>query len=136
MHQKIHSKLEPKVLLASILSADLANSRTDAASSSEILQASLLKLPKGKSITPHRHLPLERNTVGTSEAWIIMSGLLTAQIFDIDNSPVETVELRVGDCMILYRGGHTFTVMSEDVVLYEIKNGPYYGPTADSERFK
>ena len=36
--------------------------------------------------------------------------------------------------LVLYRGGHNFTVVSEDAVIYEIKNGPYYGAVFDSEK--
>jgi mannose-6-phosphate isomerase-like protein (cupin superfamily) len=135
MTQKIYSKIDTTQLLVSILSVNSDSSRVDAAGTEEILQASLLKLPHGKTIAPHRHLPLERHTVGTNEAWILISGTLIATIFDVDNSPVETVHLHAGDCMILYRGGHTFTVASDDAILYEVKNGPYYGSAADSERF-
>jgi hypothetical protein len=42
--------------------------------------------------------------------------------------------LSAGDCMVLYRGGHNFTVVSADAVIYEIKNGPYYGAVFDSEK--
>jgi cupin fold WbuC family metalloprotein len=135
MIHKIHSKIDATQLLVSILSINDIGSRVDAAGTEEILQVSLLKLPQGKTIAPHRHLPVERHTAGTNEAWILVSGSLTATIFDVDNSVVETVNLCAGDCMILYRGGHTFTVVSDDAVLYEIKNGPYYGSAADSERF-
>lgn len=134
MIYQVHSPTTQE-LLVSVLRPGDTDLRTDAAGDSEILQISLLKLPQGKTIAPHRHLPLERHTVGTNEAWILISGTLTAKIFDVDNSPVETVDLKAGDCMVLYRGGHTFTVVSDDAILYEVKNGPYYGSAADSERF-
>jgi cupin fold WbuC family metalloprotein len=134
MTQKIHSKVYPKMLLVSVLSANSTESRTDAAGTEEILQASLLRLSQGRTIAPHKHLLQFRNTQGTCEAWIVISGQLQAQVFDVDNSVVDTVELSAGDCMVLYRGGHNFTVMSEDAVIYEIKNGPYYGAVFDSEK--
>jgi cupin fold WbuC family metalloprotein len=134
MHQKIHSKLYPQMLLVSVLSADGTDTRVDAAGTDEILQASLLRLPKGRTIAPHKHLLQFRNTQGTCEAWIVISGQLQAQVFDVDDSVADTVNLSAGDCMVLYRGGHNFTVMSEDAVIYEIKNGPYYGAVFDSEK--
>jgi cupin fold WbuC family metalloprotein len=134
MTQKIHSKVYPKMLLVSVLSANSTESRTDAAGTEEILQASLLRLSQGRTIAPHKHLLQFRNTQGTCEAWIVISGQLQAQVFDVDNSVVDTVELSAGDCMVLYRGGHNFTVMSEDAVIYEIKNGPYHGAVFDSEK--
>jgi len=134
MTQKIYSQSEPGQLLACVMSADDAAGRTDATSAEEILQASLLRLPHGKTIVPHKHLPQLRNTQGTCEAWVVVSGQLQAQVFDIDNSLVTKIELSAGNCMVLYRGGHNFSVMSEDAVVYEIKNGPYYGAKFDSEK--
>jgi hypothetical protein len=136
MTQKIYSRLQPDILLACIMSAADAAGRTDAADADEILQASLLRLPHGKTIAPHRHLPQVRTTTGTCEAWVVVSGRLVAQVFDLDQSLVTTVGLTAGDCMILYRGGHNFTVVSADAVIYEIKNGPYNGPGADSEKIQ
>jgi cupin fold WbuC family metalloprotein len=134
MTQKIHSKVYPKMLLVSVLSSDSTDARTDAGGTEEILQASLLRLSQGRTIAPHKHLLQFRNTQGTCEAWIVISGQLQAQVFDVDDSVADTVNLSAGDCMVLYRGGHNFTVVSEDAVIYEIKNGPYYGAVFDSEK--
>lgn len=136
MTQKIYSRSQPDALLVCIMSAADAVGRTDAADADEILQASLLRLPHGKTIAPHRHLPQVRTTTGTCEAWVVVSGRLVAQVFDLDQSLVTTVGLTAGDCMILYRGGHNFTVVSADAVIYEIKNGPYNGPETDSEKIQ
>lgn len=122
------------MLLVSVLSANSTESRVDAAGTEEILQASLLRLSQGRTIAPHKHLLQFRNTQGTCEAWIVISGQLQAQVFDVDDSVADTVNLSAGDCMVLYRGGHNFTVKSEDAVIYEIKNGPYYGAVFDSEK--
>jgi hypothetical protein len=136
MTQKIHSRSQPDTLLACVMSAADAAGRTDAADAEEILQASILRLPTGKTIAPHCHLPQVRTTTGTCEAWVVVSGRVVAQVFDLDQSLVATVGLTAGDCMILYRGGHNFTVVSVDAVIYEIKNGPYNGPKADSEKIQ
>jgi hypothetical protein len=136
MTQKIYSQSDPDTLLVCVMSAADAAGRTDAADAEEILQASLLRLPHGKAIAPHRHLPQVRTTTGTCEAWVVVSGRLIAQVFDLDQSLVATLGLTAGDCMILYRGGHNFTVVSADAVIYEIKNGPYNGPESDSEKIQ
>ena len=136
MLQQIYSKVYPKQLLVSVVNTDTNDPRTDAAGTEEILQVSLLKLPQSKTIQPHRHLPVVRTTHSTSEAWIVISGALQAQVFDLDSSVVATVELGAGDCMVLYRGGHNFTALTDDALVYEIKNGPYYGSAADSERIQ
>ena len=136
MTQKIHSRSQPGTLLACVMSAADAAGRTDAADAEEILQSSILRLSAGKTIDSHCHLPQIRTTTGTCEAWIVVSGRLVAQVFDLDQSLVATVGLTAGDCMMLYRGGHNFKVVSIDAVIYEIKNGPYNGPDADSEKIQ
>lgn len=136
MTLKIYSQIEPDTLLACVMSAVDAAGRQDAADANEILQASLLKLPHGTTIAPHRHLPQVRTTTGTCEAWIVISGRLIAQVFDLDQSLISTQGLTAGDCMILYRGGHNFKVVSADTVIYEIKNGPYNGSAVDSEKIQ
>lgn len=135
MTLKVYSKCYPTQLLASVVSSS-GPGREDASDAKEILQVSRLSLPQGKTILPHTHLPQVRTTHGTSEAWIVISGTLSAQIFDFDHNLVTTIDLGPGDCMVLYRGGHNFTVMSLDAVIYEIKNGPYNGPLADSEKIE
>jgi len=136
MTQRIYSQADPNQVLACVMSAADAAGRTDAAGAEEILQASLLRLPHGKAIASHRHRPQERTTTGTCEAWVVVSGRLIAQIFDLDQALIATLGLTAGDCMILYRGGHNFKVVSADAVIYEIKNGPYNGPEADSEKIQ
>lgn len=135
MTLKVYSKCYPTQLLASVVSSS-GQGREDASDAKEILQVSRLNLLQGKTILSHTHLPQVRTTHGTSEAWIVISGTLSAQILDFDHSLVTTVDLGPGDCMVLYRGGHNFTVVSPDAVIYEIKNGPYNGSAADSEKIE
>jgi cupin fold WbuC family metalloprotein len=129
----IHSHIDQQ-LLAAVVRPDSA-ARTNAAGEDEILQVSLLNLPQGRVLSPHRHLPLQRTTTGTAESWVLVQGHLNVQVFDTDKTLVESLDLVGGECFVLYRGGHAFTVVSESAMFYEIKNGPYYGPAADQERF-
>jgi cupin fold WbuC family metalloprotein len=133
MNYTINSKLNPADVLASVLTAGQSAGRVDASDQTEILQVSTITLPQGKILKSHKHKPVERRTVGTQEAWLVMSGQLQARVFDTDNEFVEEIILTTGQCMTLFRGGHTFTVLTDDTVIYEIKNGPYYGPEIDSE---
>lgn len=130
---KIYSRLKPKVLLVSILDPSDHVGRMDAAGADEILQVSVICLPQSKIIFPHKHKDIPRNTVGTQEAWVVISGLLQANIYDVDDSLIDTISLGPGMCMTLYNGGHNFEVISSDAVIYEIKNGPYYGADFDSQ---
>ena len=39
----------------------------------------------------------------------------------------------MGDCLILFRGGHGFKNIAKNTIFYEIKNGPYYGKGKDTD---
>jgi hypothetical protein len=127
------SKVNPQQLLVSILNPPEVNGRVDSGDPSQILQVSAIRLSQAKTIRPHKHKDTARNTIGTQESWIVISGLLKANIYDIDESLLDTVSLGPGMCMTLYNGGHNFEVISNDAVIYEIKNGPYYGAEFDSQ---
>ena len=133
MTYTIKSKVTPTEILASVLTAGKAAGRVDASDENEILQVSTMTLPQGKVLKSHKHKPVKRATVGTQEAWLVVSGQLQAQVFDTNNEFVEEIILTAGQCMTLFRGGHTFTVLTDDTVIFEIKNGPYYGSAIDSE---
>jgi cupin fold WbuC family metalloprotein len=134
MVHQIHSQIDQQ-LLASVVRPDDRVSRENASGSDEILQVSVLSLPPGRTLQSHRHLPQQRSTTGTAESWVVIQGQLQIQVYDMDQTPLDSVQLFAGDCFVLYRGGHAFTVVSDHTVFYEIKNGPYYGSAADLEKF-
>jgi hypothetical protein len=129
--KQYHSLVDPTLLLATVLNSEV-DARTDAASTEEILQASVIPLAQGRQLRAHQHLATPRSTQGTQEAWVVMRGVIKAELFDVDRTHRETIMLGSGDCMILYRGAHSFEVV-ESAVIYEIKNGPYLGREMDSE---
>ena len=65
------------------------------------------------------------------EAWIIIEGKAKAEIFDLNDSHLSDEILCSGDCIVLFRGGHSLQVLEKNTVMYEIKNGPYFGKTND-----
>ena len=133
MQKQILSKISSNLLLVTVLDSSQVVGRVDASDSDQILQVSAIRLAQAKTIRPHTHKDTLRNTLGTQEAWVVVSGLLKANIYDINDSLIETIFLGPGMCMILYNGGHNFEVISGDAVIYEIKNGPYYGAKFDSQ---
>jgi len=120
-------------LLAVIFNDIIENKRIDLSPSNEIIQVGLVPLGKGKIILPHFHMPIKRETLGTQEVWVIMEGIVEITIFDLDTSTAWFDTLNSGNCMVFFRGGHSFKVVSDNAIIYEIKNGPYYGNTADTE---
>ena len=41
-----------------------------------------------------------------------------------------------GDCVVVFKAGHEFTVLEDNTIIYEFKNGPYYGVEADKTFIK
>jgi mannose-6-phosphate isomerase-like protein (cupin superfamily) len=128
------SKKQKEVLLYVINEYEsITDKRKDLSPENECLQVSCKKLYKGNSFIPHRHLPLERNTLQTQETWVILEGKILARFYDIDNSFYAEHTLKSGDCVVAYNAGHSFEVIEDNTILYEIKNGPYYGMEKDKE---
>jgi mannose-6-phosphate isomerase-like protein (cupin superfamily) len=65
------------------------------------------------------------------DRWIILEGRIRAFFYDIDNSLIYETDLIAGDCAVVFKAGHSFEVTLDNTVLYEVKNGPYYGQQKD-----
>jgi hypothetical protein len=133
MKKQIFSKTRLNLLLVTVIDSSQVVGRVEASDIDQILQVNAIRLAQAKTIRPHMHKNTPRNTFGTQEAWVVVSGLLKANIYDINDSLIDTIFLGQGMCMILYNGGHNFEVISRDAVIYEIKNGPYYGAKYDTQ---
>ena len=119
-------------VLCSIITGEETTERIDASTDDEILQVSLINL--NRDVAPHKHYNIERRTWGTQEAWVIMQGRVEVTIYDTEDVPVDGLVLTAGACAVFYEGGHSIRPLTDDVKLYEIKNGPYYGPLKDKVR--
>ena len=53
--------------------------------------------------------------------------------YDLNDKIVKKILLNDGDCVIIYSGGHSLSILEDDTILYEFKNGPYYGPEKDKK---
>jgi len=80
---------------------------------------------KGKALKSHIHEPCVREVRRTQEAVILVEGKLTALIYDEKGALLQEYNMREGDCVIFYCGGHGFKVFSDRCVAYEIKSGSY-----------
>lgn len=131
--KKIYSKIEPEILLHTVFRfEDIIGDRIDISPNEEFLQISAFKLPLNKTFRPHKHIPFERITTITQEAWIVVGvGAVKVLYYDIDDSVIEEIILNVGDLTITYRGGHNYLALTDSVAVYEIKTGPYNGQAAD-----
>lgn len=80
--------------------------------------------PKGKVIEPHIHNPVVRKVEYTEEVLVVKQGVVRVDFYNPDQTYLESRILRTGDVILLIAGGHGFEVI-EDLIMFEIKQGPY-----------
>ncbi len=97
------------------------------------LQVGFVVYGEGQEIPRHMHLPVERRVDGTMEVLVVRQGRCQVDVYSESRELAATRELRAGDVMIAIAGGHGFRAL-EDLVLLEVKQGPYPG-VAEKERF-
>ena len=132
--EQVYSKVKEDCLLLSLVrSSDVTENRIDLSPEEEYLQVAVKKLTKGTSFKPHKHKELKRNTDLTQEAWVFLSGRVRAKFYDLDDSLILDTEMTGGDCVVVFRAGHSFEVLDDNTTIYEFKNGPYFGIEADKE---
>lgn len=129
--KSIFSNVNGALICTYIYKDDINEYRSDLSPEKEILQGCARKLNDNIFVPPHKHLPVERSTVGTQESWVIIEGKVIATLYDIDDSLLCEVELTAGSCMIFFNGGHSLKVLENNTFFYEFKNGPYYGFDTD-----
>lgn len=135
--KKIYSRVDPqKILLVVNRYSDIKNKRTDLSNSNQFLQVATKELAKGTTFKPHKHNRFDRLTTITQEAWVFLNGSVEASFWDIDNSLIHKTILSAGDCVVVFDGGHSFTVLEDNTILYEFKTGPYYGIDIDKTFIK
>ena len=133
----IYSKKKKNKILGIIYKyKKISNKRKNISPINEYLQISSQKLKKGDYINPHIHLKNKRTTLRTQEVWLVLKGKLSVKIFDIDKKNIKNLILNKGDLYVLFCGGHSFKVLSNDTEFYEIKNGPYKKSVKDIEYLK
>jgi hypothetical protein len=96
-------------------------------------QLAYMQHPAGKIIGAHVHNPVPRTVAYTQETLFIKQGSLRVDFFDEQQSYLSSRVLTTGDIILLIKGGHGFEVL-EDLVMIEVKQGPYAGDQ-DKTRF-
>ena len=134
--KKIYSRVEEGKLLHIINRYDEIESRTDVAPTDEFLQLATLKMEKGKTFRPHKHIWKDNPSghfgkVIAQESWVVIKGSVKVHLYDLDDELIEEIVINQGDCSMTFEGGHTYTILEEDTVVYEYKTGPYQGQKLD-----
>ena len=130
---KIYSKIEPDKLLHIIVSKDeMTPGRTEVVSEEHFIQCALLNMEEGKTFKPHKHIWKNRKRdVIAQESWVVIQGKVMCTFYDIDDEIIATPILNPGDASFTLEGGHTYTIMEDDTLVYEYKTGPYEGQEND-----
>lgn len=91
--------------------------------------------PAGKHLQEHIHNTVPREAQRTQEAVVVLSGAVTATIYDGKRQLVAKEVISAHEVMVFLAGGHGYDITATDTVVLELKNGPYPGAEADRVRF-
>jgi mannose-6-phosphate isomerase-like protein (cupin superfamily) len=100
----------------------------------DALQVGAFCMARGQEIEPHVHRDYPRFPGRTTEVLVIQSGRIRVDFYSCEQAYIQSRELDAGDVIILFDGGHGFTIL-DDVRMLEIKQGPYAGEL-DKTRFE
>ena len=125
---KIYSQVKPHLLLHVIYRPDNKNiRRQNLTPEEEFLQVAFLHLKENEIIRAHKHTPKLATINITQESLIIIKGLINVSLYDVDDQLIIEKKLKQSDCVITFRGGHKYQVLSSGALVYEHKTGPYLG---------
>lgn len=127
------SKVDPSKLLHVVVrKEDLTPGRVEVVPEDNFIQCALLNMEKGKTFKPHRHIFKERTrNVIAQESWVVIQGSVKCTFYDLDNSVLVEPILNPGDASFTLEGGHTYTILEDNTLVYEYKTGPYEGQALD-----
>ena len=131
--EKIYSTVDPNKLLHIIQRLDdIKESRVDLIPAEQFIQCSTLKMKKGKTFKPHKHIWKNRKRdIIAQESWIVIRGSVKCIFYDLDDQIIATPILNSGDASFTLQGGHNYEILNDDTIVYEYKTGPYEGQEMD-----
>jgi hypothetical protein len=62
---------------------------------------------------------------------VVIKGSVKCHLYDTNGELLREEVIRQGDCSMTFEGGHTYTILEDDTVVYEYKTGPYQGQVND-----
>jgi cupin fold WbuC family metalloprotein len=131
--EKIYSNVEEGKLLHIINRLYEIEKRQEIIPEDNFIQCATLKMSKGTTFKPHKHITKERHyeLQIAQESWIVIKGSVKCIFYDIDDTIISTPILKAGDASFTLYGGHTYEILEEDTIVYEYKTGPYEGQALD-----
>lgn len=131
--EKIYSKVESNKLLHIINRLSEIEGRVDVIDGDNFIQCATLKMEKGKTFPPHKHIEKNRTHEKqiAQESWVVIRGSVKCKFYDLDDTLVAEPILNAGDASFTLYGGHTYEILEDDTIVYEYKTGPYEGQKLD-----
>lgn len=129
----IYSKIEPNKLLHIINRLAEIEGRQDIVPINNFIQCATLRMPNGKTFRAHKHIEKSRtydNQIA-QESWIVIKGRVRCKFYDLDDTLIAEPILGPGDASFTLYGGHTYEILHDDTIVYEMKTGPYEGQALD-----
>jgi cupin fold WbuC family metalloprotein len=131
MTTKIYSRLDPSKLLHMIV-REVPEGRTDLCPNEQFLQCAALRLPKGTTFKPHRHITKPATEIMPEESWFVYKGMAKIIMYDTDGVWLVESVLFEGNSSFSFNGaGHNYVILEDDTVIMEYKVGPYLGVEKD-----
>ena len=132
--EKIYSKIDGRLLHVINRLEDITG-RNDIRPENNFIQCATLKMEKGKTFDPHKHIVKNRHYTEqiAQESWVIIRGSVKCTLYDIDDKIIAEPILKVGDASFTLYGGHTYTILEDNTIVYEYKTGPYEGQELDKK---
>jgi len=130
---KIKSNIEKDKILHLVYRVNDFSKRQDIIPPENFIQCATLKMEKGKSFKPHKHIKKQRSYKEkiAQESWVVIKGKVKCFFYDLDDTLLATPVLNPGDASFTLEGGHTYEILEDDTLVYEYKTGPYEGQKND-----
>tara|TARA_R100000541_G_scaffold17808_1_gene27656 strand:- start:268 stop:648 length:381 start_codon:yes stop_codon:yes gene_type:complete len=112
--------------------------RNDIVPGENFIQCASLKMEKGKTFPPHKHIIKDRHYKEqiAQESWVVIKGKVKCRFYDLDDTLIAEPILKPGDASFTLYGGHTYEILEDNTIVYEYKTGPYEGQELDKTFIK
>jgi len=130
--EKIYSKVDGR-LLHIINRLSEVKDRTEIIPENNFIQCATLKMEKGKTFPPHKHITKDRHYSEqiAQESWVVIKGRVQCIFYDIDDKVIAEPILEEGDASFTLYGGHTYKILENNTIVYEYKTSTYEGQKLD-----
>ncbi len=123
------------VLARHIKKEDIRSNLNFFSNDNEFIQVGTWNYEAGKVLDRHYHNVVKREIDRTFEVIIVIQGKIQADIYDLNNILVKSIEVNEGETLVQLNSGHGYKILKDDTLVVEVKNGPYLGAELDRTRF-